>query len=156
MQGIDLIILLFTASLVVKGVLKGFVKEIAGIVAVVLAVIFSFLYHKEAAAYLDNFIGPEYVVAVSYVAVFLIVYLLVMLLGNILDKVLKSVFLGGVNRILGGVFGAIKAVLWLTLATYAYSTLQSGIGFEHPEWLIDSAFYPFLLDITEILSQFLA
>lgn len=147
---------MFAASLMVKGVLKGFVKEIAGIVAVVLAVLFSFLYHKPAATYLSSFIGPEYVVAVAYVIVFLIVYLAVMLLGNMLDKVLKSIFLGGVNRILGGVFGIIKSVLWLTLATYAYSTLQGGIGFEHPEWLKDSIVYPFLIDLTEILSQFLA
>ena len=87
---------------------------------------------------------------------FLAVYLAVMLFGNLLDKVLKSIFLGGVNRILGGVFGLLKSVLWLTLITFAYSTIKDGAGLHHPAWIIDSLFYPFLLDFTEIMSSYLA
>jgi uncharacterized membrane protein required for colicin V production len=53
MKGLDLVILLFTAFLVAKGIWKGFVKEIAGIVAVLLAVIISFVYHDSATALLS-------------------------------------------------------------------------------------------------------
>ena len=156
MQGLDLVILIFTAFLLIKGVWKGFVKEVAGIIAVVLAVFISFRFHKDTAGYLVSFIDEKYVTVTAYLILFLAVYLAVMLFGNLLDKVLKSVFLGGVNRILGGVFGLLKSVLWLTLITFAYSTINDGAGLHHPAWIIDSLFYPFLLDFTEIMSSYLA
>ena len=156
MQGLDLVILIFTAFLLIKGVWKGFVKEVAGIIAVVLAVFISFRFHKDTAGYLVSFIDDKYVTVTAYLVLFLAVYLAVMLFGNLLDKVLKSVFLGGVNRILGGVFGLLKSVLWLTLITFAYSTINDGAGLHHPAWIIDSLFYPFLLDFTEIMSSYLA
>ncbi|HBB80583.1 MAG TPA: hypothetical protein DCZ98_02010, partial [Cryomorphaceae bacterium] len=56
MQGLDLVILIFTAFLLIKGVWKGFVKEVAGIIAVVLAVFISFRFHKDTAGYLVSFI----------------------------------------------------------------------------------------------------
>ena len=156
MQGLDLVILIFTAFLLIKGVWKGFVKEVAGIIAVVLAVFISFRFHKDTAGYLVSFIDDKYVTVTAYLVLFLAVYLAVMLFGNLLDKVLKSVFLGGVNRILGGVFGLLKSVLWLTLITFAYSAIKDGAGLHHPAWIIDSLFYPFLLDFTAIMSSYLA
>jgi membrane protein required for colicin V production len=155
MQGLDLVILIFTAFLLVKGIWKGFVKEIAGILAVVLAVAVSFSFHKDTAGYLVSFIGEKYAAIAAYLALFLAVYLVVMLLGNVLDRVLKSIFLGGFNRVLGGVFGLLKSVLWLTLVTFAYSSIKEGTGLQHSAWIIDSLFYPFLLDLTEIIATYL-
>ena len=79
MQGLDLVILIFTAFLLVKGIWKGFVKEIAGILAVVLAVAVSFSFHKDTAGYLVSFIGEKYATIAAYLALFLAVYLVVML-----------------------------------------------------------------------------
>ena len=156
MQGLDLVILIFTAFLLIKGIWKGFVKEVAGIIAVVLAVFVTFRFHKDTAGYLVSFIDEKYATVTAYLMLFLAVYLAVMMFGNLLDKVLKSIFLGGVNRILGGVFGLLKSVLWLTLITFAYSAIKDGAGLHHPAWIVDSLFYPFLLDFTEIMSSYLA
>jgi len=156
MQGLDLIIILFTAFLLIKGVWKGFVKEIAGIIAVGLAVVLSFLYHKDAATFFGNYLDGKYTTAVGYLVVFLAVYLVVMLAGNVIDKILKTVFLGGINRVLGGLFGLVKSALWLTIATYAYQSAYEGIGFQHPEWIIESQFYPFFVDLGEIAMSYLA
>ncbi len=156
MKGLDLVILLFTAFLVAKGIWKGFVKEIAGIIAVLLAVIVSFLYHEPATAYFGSKFEFDYLPVATYVVLFVAVYAAVMLLGNLIDKILKTIFLGGINRILGGVFGAVKSALWLTILTYAYSTAKNGVGFQHPEWILDSQYFPFLVDFSEILSGYLA
>lgn len=156
MKGLDLVILLFTAFLVVKGIWKGFVKEIAGIAAVLLAVVISFVYHDSATTLLGNYFEFDYLPTVAYIIVFLIVYSAVMLLGNLVDKILKTIFLGGINRILGGVFGAVKSLLWLTILTYSYTTAKNGVGFQHPEWILDSQYFPFLVDFSEILSGYLA
>ena len=150
MVGLDLVIVVFCAFLVAKGIWKGFVKEIAGIVAVIGGVAVSFLLHAKVQPYMAAFVGERYVQLVSYVIVFLGFYLVVMLLGKLLDKILRSIMLGGVNRVLGALFGLIKACFWLTLLTFAYTKLHLGIGFNRPVWVTDSICYPFLLDLVSV------
>ncbi|MEL0026792.1 MAG: CvpA family protein [Schleiferiaceae bacterium] len=152
-KGLDLVLTVFAAFLLVKGIWKGFVKEISGILAVVGGVIASFLLHGAAEEFLGAYIGPKYLAFVSYAILFIAVYLGIMLLGNLIDRVVKSVMLGGFNRILGGFFGLLKALLWTSLCVYAYSTLQEGVGFEHPSLVSDSIFYPFLLDFVALLEH---
>jgi len=152
-KGLDLVITVFAAFLLVKGIWKGFVKEISGILAVVGGVIASFLLHGTAEGFLSAYIGPKYLGFVSYALLFILVYLGIMLLGNLIDRIVKSVMLGGFNRILGGFFGLLKALLWASLGVYAYSTLQEGVGFEHPSLVADSVFYPFLLDFVALLEH---
>lgn len=152
-KGLDLVLTVFAAFLLVKGIWKGFVKEISGILAVVGGVIASFLFHGAAEEFLGAYIGPKYLGFVSYAILFVAVYLGIMLLGNFIDRVVKSVMLGGFNRILGGFFGLLKALLWASLGVYAYSTLQEGVGFEHPAPVADSIFYPFLLDFVAMLEH---
>ena len=152
-KGLDLVLTVFAAFLLVKGIWKGFVKEISGILAVVGGVIASFLFHGAAEGFLSAYIGPKYLGFVSYAILFIAVYLGIMLLGNLIDRVVKSVMLGGFNRILGGLFGLLKALLWTSLCVYAYSTLQDGVGFEHPALVVDSIFYPFLLDFVALLEH---
>ena len=150
MVGLDLVIVVFCAFLVAKGIWKGFVKEIAGIVAVIGGVAVSFLFHTQVQPYISAFVGEKYIQLVSYVVIFLGFYLIVMMLGKLLDKILRSIMLGGINRVLGALFGLIKACFWLTLLTFAYTKIHVGIGFNHPVWVIDSVCYPFLLDLVSI------
>lgn len=150
MVGLDLVIVVFCAFLVAKGIWKGFVKEMAGIVAVIGGVVVSFLFHAQVQPYIVSFVGEKYVQFVSYILVFIGFYLIVLLLGKLLDKILRSILLGGINRILGAVFGVIKACFWLTLLTFSYTTVQTSLGFGHPIWMTDSVCYPFLLDLVSI------
>ena len=150
MVGLDLVIVVFCAFLLAKGIWKGFVKEIAGIVAVIGGVAVSFLFHSQVQPYITSFVGEKYIQLTSYVLVFLGFYLIVMLLGKLLDKILRSIFLGGINRVLGAIFGLVKACFWLTLLTFAYTKIQLGIGFSHPSWVSNSVCYPFLLDLVSI------
>jgi len=150
MVELDLVIVVFCALLVAKGIWKGFVKEIAGIVAVIGGVAVSFLFHTQVQPYISAFVGEKYIQLVSYVIIFLGFYLIVMMLGKLLDKILRSIMLGGINRVLGALFGLIKACFWLTLLTFAYTKIHLGIGFNHPVWVTDSICYPFLLDFVSV------
>ena len=150
MVGLDLVIVVFCAFLVAKGIWKGFVKEIAGIVAVIGGVAVSFLFHAQVQPYISAFVGEKYIQLVSYVIIFLGFYLIVMMLGKLLDKILRSIMLGGINRVLGALFGLIKACFWLTLLAFAYTKIHLGIGFNHPVWVTDSICYPFLLDFVSV------
>ncbi len=135
---------------------KGFIKEIAGIIAVFLAVVLSFSLHDEAIVLLSNRLHFAYLSSATYVVLFVGVYLLVKLIGGFIDNILKSIMLGGVNRILGGLFGGIKSALWFTIITYAYTIAKTNVGFDHPIWIQDSRYFPILVDFAEILYNYLA
>ena len=152
-KGLDLVLTVFVAFLLVKGIWKGFVKEISGILAVVGGVITSFMFHSAAEEFLSRYFGPKYLGFVAYSILFIAAYLGIMLLGSFIDRVVKSVMLGSFNRILGGVFGLLKALLWTSLCVYAYSSLQEGVGFDHPGLVANSIFYPFLLDFVLLLEH---
>ena len=152
-KGLDLVLTVFVAFLLVKGIWKGFVKEISGILAVVGGVVTSFMLHSAAEEFLSPYVGPKYLGFVAYSILFIAAYLGIMLLGNFIDRVVKSVMLGSFNRILGGLFGLLKALLWTSLCVYAYSSLQEGVGFDHPGLVANSIFYPFLLDFVALLEQ---
>lgn len=152
-KGLDLVLTVFVAFLLVKGIWKGFVKEISGILAVVGGVITSFMFHSAAEEFLSPYFGPKYLGFVAYSILFIAAYLGIMLLGSFIDRVVKSVMLGSFNRILGGVFGLLKALLWTSLCVYAYSSLQEGVGFDHPGLVANSIFYPFLLDFVLLLEH---
>ena len=156
MKGFDLVVLICTSLLIAKGMWKGFIKEIAGIIAVLLAVVLSFSFHDKAVVLLSNRLHFTYLSSVTYVVLFVGVYLLVKLIGRLIDNVLKSIMLGGVNRILGGLFGGLKSALWFTIITYAYTIAKTNVGFDHPIWIQDSKCFPFLVDFAEILSNYLA
>ncbi|MGA0303334.1 MAG: CvpA family protein, partial [Schleiferiaceae bacterium] len=72
-KGLDLVLTVFAAFLLVKGIWKGFVKEISGILAVVGGVIASFLFHGAAEEFLGAYIGPKYLGFVSYAILFIAV-----------------------------------------------------------------------------------
>ena len=78
MVGLDLVIVVFCAFLVAKGIWKGFVKEMAGIVAVIGGVVVSFLFHAQVQPYIVSFVGEKYVQFVSYILVFIGFYLIVL------------------------------------------------------------------------------
>lgn len=152
-KGLDLVLTVFVAFLLVKGIWKGFVKEISGILAVVGGVITSFMLHSAAEEFLSPYVGPKFLGFVAYSILFIAAYLGIMLLGSFIDRVVKSVMLGSFNRILGGLFGLLKALLWTSLCVYAYSSLQEGVGFDHPGLVANSIFYPFLLDFVVLLEH---
>ena len=156
MKGFDLVVLICTSLLIAKGMWKGFIKEIAGIIAVLLAVVLSFSFHDKAVVLLSNRLHFTYLSSTTYVVLFVGVYLLVKLIGRLIDNVLKSIMLGGVNRILGGLFGGLKSALWFTIISYAYTIAKTNVGFDHPIWIQDSKCFPVLVDFAEILSNYLA
>ena len=55
-------------------------------------------------------------VAMGFAAVFFLAWLLQKLARSLLSSLVSAVGLGSINRLLGGVFGAVKGVILVTLA----------------------------------------
>ena len=59
--------------------------------------------------------------AACFTLLFLVTLLFFALLGLVLSRFLKLVFLGGFNRVLGGLFGLVQGVVVLALILYGLS-----------------------------------
>lgn len=94
-----------------KGLSSGIIKELSSLLALLLgiygAVHFSALLEPELAQHFS--IEASYLPALSFGITFIVIVLLVRLLGLLLDKIIKLVSLGMLSRLLGGVFGVLKA-----------------------------------------------
>ncbi|MGN7071209.1 CvpA family protein, partial [Neisseria sp. P0001.S004] len=60
-------------------------------------------------------------VAMGFAAVFFLAWLLQKLARSLLSSLMSAVGLGSINRLLGGVFGAVKGVILVTLAVMVFS-----------------------------------
>ena len=101
------------AACIVMSMIRGVIAEAGSLFAWVI----SFLLAKTFAEVAFKSIQPRALgVAISFVVIFFLARFLQQFLRTILTNAASSMGLGSVNRVLGGVFGAAKGVLLVTLA----------------------------------------
>lgn len=123
MNAVDIAILVVLAVLLAKGVWLGLIHELCALIGLGGGTFLAVRYHEPLAQALGHWVkwSPELLGVACAVLLFLVTLIVCVLLGIILSRVLKLIFLGGFNRILGGLFGLIQGLLLLALALYAFS-----------------------------------
>ena len=112
----DILIIVVLGYCMIRGIFRGLIKEVASIVGVLAGFYAAYAYHGTVAQSLSRWIVlPAYRSIVGFVLVFCGVLFVITLMGILIRMVIKAALLGVVDRILGAVFGAIKAVLVVTL-----------------------------------------
>lgn len=123
MNAVDIAIVAVLAVLLFKGLWLGLVHELCALVGLGLGTLLAVRYHAALAEALPAWAGlsPWLAATVCFAALFLVTLICFVLLGAVLSRFLKLVFLGGFNRILGGLFGLVQGVLLLALVLYGLS-----------------------------------
>ena len=131
MNAIDIIILIVLTAFLGKGLCLGLIRELCGLTGLVVGTALAARYHTPLAAALPAWISlpPWLVTAACFATLFLVTLIGFVLLGVVLSRFLKLIFLGGFNRVLGGLFGLIQGAMLLALALY---------GLSSTDWLKDS------------------
>lgn len=131
MTAVDIAILVVLAVLLLKGLWLGLIQELCGLAGLGLGAILAVRYHTALAEALPAWASlPSWLAAAGcFVALFLVTLICFVLLGVVLSRFLKLIFLGGFNRVLGGLFGLFQGVLLLALVLY---------GFSVADWLKES------------------
>jgi len=101
-----------------------------------------------------NFNWPDkYAFILGKVSLFILAYVLAVLLGQLITRLLKLVWLNGLNRLFGAISGCLKgvvytAILWALYLHLIIPYFQVNHPMEGQTFIFDSisAFYPFLLD----------
>ena len=127
----------------VRGVMKGLFVEVASLAALIGgvygAIHFSYFIGdllKEAVSW-----DQEYVSLAAFAGTFITIIVTIALLGKMLTKLADFAALGIINKILGGVFGAIKIGLILSVVFIFFGKMNDTIQFVKKETLDESILY---------------
>ena len=117
MNILDIIILIPVAWMAYRGFSKGLIIEVATLVALILGIYLSINFSYIVGNFLvEQFdLTTKYLHIIAFIVTFIGVVLIVHLIGKILEKVVNIVALGFINKLLGGVFGILKAVIFLSV-----------------------------------------
>ena len=141
----------FVASLVVGG-WRGLVREVLSILGWIIAFLAANLLAGPLGPEMPQAIPtPELRVAAAYVAVFIVSLIATTLVGLLLSKIVKAVGLGGVDRMLGALFGAARGVL-IVLAAALLAGLTSA---PRQAYWRDSVSGPLLVQAAQTLKPLL-
>ncbi|EGV35578.1 CvpA family protein [Neisseria weaveri] len=118
----DIVALLVVAVCVVISLVRGAVAEIAAFFRWIAAFVAAKVFAAPFAEIAFHSVEPRQLgVVLAFIAVFFAAWLIQHFLIGLLTAAVSAVGLGGVNRLLGGLFGAAKGVLLVTLAVLVCS-----------------------------------
>jgi membrane protein required for colicin V production len=112
MNTLDVVIAVIVGFCLIRGVFRGIIKEVTSIVGVFVGLFGALFFYPVAASLISRFMANQaYVNILSFILSFTVLFLAVGFVGVVLKQMLKAISLGWADRVLGGVFGLLKAVL---------------------------------------------
>jgi membrane protein required for colicin V production len=155
MNWLDIIILIPIAFFAWQGLKNGLIMEIFTLAALILGIWASLEFAYVAEDFMrDQFNWKsEFLHIISFIVTFIIVVIAVNLIGKIISKLFHAVALGPVDKILGLAFGAVKAILLLTVIVFIFNDFSGRKGIIDKEVKNESFCYPLLEDLSEEMEK---
>lgn len=153
MSSLDLLLLLPIGLGFVFGLFKGLIRELTSLAAIVLGIYGA----KLTAPFVSGLLMDQFHISagvakpVSYIVLFIAIGLTLLLVANMLDKFMESISLGGLNKFMGGVFGALKYALIMSVLLNVFNALDSKFSLLSAEKKASSYSYQPLLMFGPVL-----
>jgi membrane protein required for colicin V production len=151
MNVVDIAILAVLALFLVKGLVRGLLRELCSLFGLFGGLAIAMHFHPYLAeGMLKTFSLPPGVgVVIAFAALFLLTVLIFALIGFILSRFVKLLFLGGFNRVCGGLFGLLQGGAILILVVFGLS--RSPLPDQARNYLRNSRLTPPLVDMGDAL-----
>jgi membrane protein required for colicin V production len=152
----DLGLILIIGGFAIFGLWFGLVHTLGSLVGTVAGAYLAAVYYEPVANWLiktTNW-GENFSKVLIFIIVFFLINRLVGLVFWIVDKILSFFthlpFINGIDRILGGVFGALEGVIVLGLIFYFIGKFPVG-GQAFIAWMSQSKVVPYLIKVASVL-----
>jgi len=131
MNTFDIIIAALLIFGFIRGLLKGLFVEVASLVALIAGVYGAIHFSYFVGDLLVNYVSwdERYITIVSFAVTFAIIVLTIGLLGKLFTKIADFASLGLLNKLFGGLFGALKIGLILSVILLIFTKLNNTIPF---------------------------
>ncbi|HXP48524.1 MAG TPA: CvpA family protein [Bacteroidia bacterium] len=138
-----------------KGFKKGLIVELASILAIILGVFICAKFSDVVASFLGtelhSHLSSLYLSIVADILLFIGILILVFFLAKGIQKIAEKLFLGIANRVFGGIFGAFKWALLVSVILYFFDILNTKAGIVGTEILQQSWVYTHLILIAPLV-----
>ena len=157
MNYIDIAIVGLVIFGAVKGFSKGFIIEAASLIALILGLIGALLFSSTVGTLLQSFIDADRIPpsGVLFILTYIAIIIGINLLAKFLTRVLKMAALGGLNRLLGAVFGGLKFILILSAVTLILDQFEFLFTFMEDDIIDESQFYEPIKSIGSVVLEWL-
>ncbi len=131
MNTFDIVITALLLFGFIRGIVKGLFVEVASLVALIAGVFGAIHFSYFIADVLVEYVmwDEKYITIVSFALTFAIIVIAIALIGKLLTKIANFAALGLLNKLLGGVFGALKIGLILSVVLLVFNKLNNNIPF---------------------------
>ena len=143
MSVLDIILIALLGFGLIRGFFKGFFVEVTSLVALVAGVYGAIHFSYFVAEFLQSKTewGEKTINVSAFAITFVIIIIVISLAGKALTKLASFAMLGIVNKLLGGVFGALKMALIASVLLLVFNKMNSTIPFLSEEELEESMLY---------------
>jgi len=124
MNWLDFVLLIILVATTIMGVVKGLVRQVIGLAAVIAGLVLAGLYYEGVSEIIGHIVRDK---LVSNFLGFLVIFFVVLAAGALLSFLISKSMKGPlafINRLLGGVFGLVKAALICGVIVFALASLN--------------------------------
>ncbi len=154
MNWLDITLGLIILLSVFAGLRKGLSREIIGLAASILGLILAIWFYRTAGAHLQQYVSSQWLASLGG---FLLIFFGVLIAGAVLSAaiggLLKTVGLSPVDRLLGGVFGLARGLLFcFGTVTLLIAFLPSSNPGQLPQAVLQSRMAPYLIELSHVVA----
>lgn len=150
LTGYDLVVIAIFAFFMARGIWVGLLGQVTVIVALYVGYVVAGQYHDRLFPFLRGVSeNPQIVFLLDYGILFACTYVVTMLAGKGLTKVVSLTIAGWFDKVLGALFGAVKALI---LAILLHMLLTTFLSPDSP-LLRKGQLYPYLSQATTFFQQ---
>jgi membrane protein required for colicin V production len=153
MNTLDLIILIPIVLGFIFGLFKGLIKELASLAAIVLGIYGAKLFAPATSEFLIHKLAfsPKTALPISYLILFIAIAIILLIIAKSLDKLFDSIALGGLNKLFGGIFAALKYALIVSILLNIFDALDSKLPIMKSKTKAESIGYKPILKLAPAL-----
>ena len=146
MSVLDIIFIIPIVWLAYSGFKKGLIIEVATFIALLLGIYASLYFSDITAEFLkETFeLKTKYLNLISFVITFLLVVIGINLIGKLISKVVDMAALGFLNKSAGGLFGVLKAIVFLSFILFFIEKVDKKHFVLSEDLKEGSLFYPYI------------
>jgi membrane protein required for colicin V production len=122
--GIDIIFLVLIGISFLRCAVRGFISELLSMAALILGLLFAIFFFKNGAHLIREWFMPNVKVVpeiIAFVALFIVIYIMVKVIEITLKNIIEGIRLGGLDRLLGALFGIIEGIVVVCLILFLLS-----------------------------------
>ncbi len=137
----------------VRGLMKGLFVEVASIVALIVGIYGAIHFSNFVEDFLKNRVewDDQYINITAFAITFILIVIAIAMAGKALTKLADFASLGILNKLLGGIFGALKIGLILSIILIVFNKMNSTIPLIEEHEIEDSILYNPVKSIAPII-----